>query len=82
MAMTKKAREKARKRMRAMVAYLKVYIGTYDKQIGYEDYRDETLIDDVLYGLGVALDGKEHQFANGFDRFRAKLRKHLDESRR
>jgi hypothetical protein len=67
----------AQERMEKAVAYLKDYIGTYDRQYGYLDYRDETLIDDILYGLGVALGGDAHQFSNGFDKWKAKLREHL-----
>jgi hypothetical protein len=67
----------AQERMEKAVAYLKHYISTYDRQYGYLDYRDETLIDDILYGLGVALDERAHQFADGFDRWKGKLREHL-----
>lgn len=81
MAKTSAYRDKKRRRMKAAVEYLQKYMATYDKQFGYQDYRDETLIDDVLYGLGVAL-GREHQFADGFAKFKAKLRAHLNVSDR
>lgn len=68
----------AQKRMAGAVAYLAGYMANYAKQTGYEDYRDETLIDDVLYGLGAAL-GDEYRFASGFELFKAKLCAHLAE---
>jgi hypothetical protein len=65
-------------RMKLMVAYLKDYMNTYDKQPFYENYRDETLISDVLYGLGVAIDPSTYQFADGFGRWKEALKtRHL-----
>ena len=64
--------------MRKAIQYLMDHMNTYDLQGGCLDYSDETLIDDVLYGLGVALGGKEHQYAQGFEVWKAKLRKHLE----
>ena len=68
---------KKQRRMKKAVEYLQEYMGTYDLQMGYLDYSDETLIDDVLYGLGVSLSPDKHQFANGYDKFKERLRKHL-----
>jgi hypothetical protein len=65
------------KRMKKAVEYLKNYMNTYSNQVGYLDYTDETLIDDVLYGLGVALGPKRYAFAQGFCKFKARLRDHL-----
>lgn len=56
-----------------MVKFLQRYMETYDQQHGYENYTDRTLINDVLYGLGVALNPNEHQFANGFDKWKMEL---------
>jgi hypothetical protein len=81
MAMTKEKQTKARKRMKEAVASLQHYMATYDKQYGYQDYPDTTYINDVLYGLGRSLDRK-YEFADGFDRFKDVLRKHLDACRR
>jgi hypothetical protein len=65
-------------RMKLMVAYLKDYMNTYDKQPNYKRYTDKTFIDDVLYGLGVAIDPSTYQFADGFDRWKETLKtKHL-----
>ena len=81
MAMTKEKQTKARKRMREAVASLQQYMATYDKQYGYQDYPDTTYINDVLYGLGRSL-SREYEFADGFEKFRDVLRKHLNASRR
>ena len=74
--------EGRRKVVRRTIESLKEYINTYEDQKGYEDYSDTTIIDDMLYGLGVAM-GDEHEheneykYADGFDRFKDRLRKHL-----
>ena len=69
--------EARRQRMRNIVAKLTDYMVTYSAQPGYEDYSDTTLIDDVLYGLGIALEPEKHHAAQGYDIFRQKLMLHL-----
>jgi len=66
-----------RERMKAIVASLQKYMASYTDQPMYDTYRDETFIDDVLYGLGVALDQEGHKYAGGFEVFKMKLLKHL-----
>lgn len=68
---------KKQKRMAKAVAYLKEYMASYSSQSAYLDYSDETLIDDVLYGLGVALHGTACSYAPGFDKWRLMLSDHL-----
>ncbi|NDB66219.1 MAG: hypothetical protein EB168_11235 [Euryarchaeota archaeon] len=75
--MNKSNPQYSQKRMKLMVKYLKRYIKTYDKQFGYENYTDKTLILDILYGLGVAIDPIEHRHAGGFDKWKEKLIKFL-----
>ena len=70
------------KRMKKAVEYLQNYMNTYSSQVGYLDYADETLIDDVLYGLGVALGPKRYAFAHGFSKFKARLLDHLANAER
>lgn len=65
------------KRVEKAVAYLQDYMTTYSNQKHYLDYSDSIIIDDVLYGLGVALDADEYSFASGYDRFKDRLRSHL-----
>lgn len=66
--------------MRTAVARLVKYIGSYDKQGGYLDYADATFIDDVLYGLGIALHGDKMAFAAGYEHWKQRLRAHLGEA--
>jgi hypothetical protein len=68
--------EQSRKKMRHAVAYLTGYMIKYVDQQFYADYPEETFINDVLYGLGVALDDK-YSAAQGFDEFKKRLREHL-----
>lgn len=70
--------DQKRKRMREAVSRLTDYMKTYDQQAGYEDYTDETFINNVLYGLGIALDKDKYFAGQGFDAFKSVLRKHLD----
>lgn len=65
------------KHVKRAIEYLTRYMNTYDKQTGYLDYTDETIINDVLYGLGVAIGGREYQMADGFAKFKARLAKHI-----
>ena len=51
----------------------KDYVNTYDKQIGYKSYSEETIINDMLYGIGICLDEDEYKFGDGYARFRIKL---------
>jgi hypothetical protein len=64
------------KRVGRAIKKLTKYMVTYPRQSGYLDYTDETIINDVLYGLGIALDDK-YRFANGFEEFKNVLREHL-----
>jgi len=75
--MNARATKGKRARMKTTVAYLQNYMSTYSDQTGYEDYSDETLINDVLYGLGMAIDPENNQRANGFLRFKDILIEHL-----
>ena len=65
------------KHVKRAIEYLKNYMNTYDNQYGYLDYTDETIINDVLYGLGVAVGGRKYEFAQGFAKFKVLLAKHI-----
>jgi hypothetical protein len=65
------------KRMRDAVRRMRKYMNTYPKQDGYMDYSDYTFIEDILYGIGIALEPDKHAFATGFDAFKTVLREHL-----
>jgi len=61
------------KHVKHAIDYLVRFMATYSKQMGYLDYSDDTIIKDVIYGLGVALGGKQHMYASGFEKFRGRL---------
>ena len=62
------------------IEYLIHYVGTYPNQYGYLGYSDETIIDDVLYGLGIALDDDEYQMAEGYRKFQERLLRHIQKN--
>lgn len=64
---------KRQQRMRRIVAAMQLYVSTYTEQASYQDYSDETFINDMLYGIGLALDRKEFYSGTGFDRFKKRL---------
>lgn len=68
---------KEQERVKKAIEYLIHYMDTYPLQYGYQDYSDEIIIDDVLYGLGVALNGEEFQYAQGFQKFKQYLLAHI-----
>ena len=68
---------KHRKRMKQAVKYLQDYMNTYDEQPEYLDYPVETLVNDVLYGLGVAVGGDKYKYGDGFEKFKRGLVKFL-----
>ena len=60
------------KPMKQSVQELTKYMETYPNQYGYESWPVDTLIDDVLYGLGVSI-SDEYRFADGYDKFKKLL---------
>lgn len=65
------------KRMQRAIRFLREYMDTYEAQAECLNYTDKTLIDDVLYALGVAFDPQQHKYASGYDVWKDKLREHL-----
>lgn len=56
------------------------YVSTYnDGNVPIYDISDKTFIDDMLYGLGVAIDKDKYQFPDGYKRFKQFLREFLGE---
>ncbi len=49
------------------------YVATYSTQKGYEDYEDETFLNDMLYGLGIAIDNGAYGWAGGYVKFKKKV---------
>ncbi len=74
---SKRDAARARKRMKLIVGRLQEYVRTYSDQAHYEDYSDTIFIDDMLYGIGIALEPLAHQGAYGFQKFKDLLRERL-----
>ena len=55
------------------VDFMEQYINTYRQQPYYKTYTEVTFINDMLYGIGVAV-GEEYRFAQGFHQFKEKLK--------
>lgn len=72
---------KRQEKVKSGIEGLKRYINTYDRQVGYLDYTDRTIIEDILYGLGLVIDKDKYCYALGFDKFKEKLREHLREEK-
>ncbi len=64
------------RKMKDIVAKFQNYVATYTRQEMYQHYIDETFINDMLYGIGIAL-SDDYQFAQGFDKFKKDLKKEL-----
>ncbi len=64
--------------MREAVKSLSNYWVTYSDQKGYEHYSLDTLLDDCLYGIGIAVGPEEYKFANGYGKFKADLKAWLE----
>lgn len=78
--MTTREHEKAKKRMREMVAKFQEYVRTYSDQSHFEEYSDKTFLDDMLYGIGLSMQvgtPTDYTGAGGYERFKQKLREHL-----
>ena len=65
---------KKQKRMKEIVKKFQHYVSTYDIQRGYIDYSDTTFIDDMLYGIGIAI-SDDYKLAPGFQKFKDMLKK-------
>lgn len=60
------------------VKSLQKYINKYDKLYKYKNYQDKTFIDDILYGLGIAIDLNKYRYSQGYDKFKEFLREFLN----
>jgi hypothetical protein len=67
------------KRMKGVVAQLTHFMAAYSHRKGYESYSDKKFIDDVIQGLGLALNSEEYRTAQGYDKFKKLLLEHLNE---
>lgn len=65
------------KEVEEIVASFQHYVATYTNQPDYLNYSDTTIVDDMLYGLGLAFNEREYKMAGGYRKFKNRLRKHL-----
>jgi hypothetical protein len=56
--------------------YFKEFVNTYN--IYRDSFGDECTIEDMLYGLGVALDVKKYSYASGYKLFKKHLKQWLE----
>ena len=68
---------RSQKRMKLIVGRFQEYVRTYSEQAYYTDYTDTIFIDDMLYGIGLALEPLVHEGPDGFSRFKELLRERL-----
>ena len=68
---------KRQAKVKSAIEYLKKYISTYESQPGYLDYPNDIIINDMLYGIGVAIGKQKYKYANGFKSFKKYLLKDL-----
>jgi len=64
-------------KMRQIIKSMETYISTYKDQAYYEDYTTETFLNDMLYGIGVAIYPEKYQYSQGFEEWKDELRKFL-----
>lgn len=67
------ALSRKQKRMRTIVARFQEYVRTYSDQAHYDQYRDQTFMDDMIYGIGIAMEPEKWRQGQGFDAFKAEL---------
>ena len=53
-----------------VIAAMKHYIDTYPDQLGWKQYSKETMLADLVYGIGIAMDRDKYEFADGYDAFK------------
>lgn len=65
------------KRVKEIIEKFKNYLDKYTEEDYYLYKKDEVIMDDMLYGLGLAFDSKEYSCAGGYERFKAVLEEHI-----
>jgi hypothetical protein len=66
---------KNRKEMRDIVARFQEYVATYSNQDFFEIYPINTFIEDMIYGVGIAVEPEKFRGSDGYERFREYLKK-------
>ena len=57
---------------------LTLYWSTYNDQINVDLYSPGIIIDDALYGLGIAINPELFKEADGYEKFKKVIKEHLD----
>ena len=60
-----------------VIKSMKNYIDTYPNQLGWELYTKDTVLNDLVYGIGIAIDKRKYQYGDGYDKFKKDLIKFL-----
>lgn len=61
------------KSMKDIVADFEKYVVTYKSQADYENYSYETFINDMVYGIGLAINPETYMWADGYESFKIDL---------
>jgi len=72
------ADQERKDKVEKIVADLQEYVKTYSNGVYYKSYTDETIIDDILYGLGIALDREQYEMHSGYQKFKRRIAKHIE----
>lgn len=64
-------------KVKKIISTFQKYVANYDGQMGYTDYTDETIINDIVYGLGTAFDNRKYTHLSGFVNFKKIVIRHL-----
>lgn len=54
------------------------YVDSYDEQSNWKNYPIYTFVNDMVYGLGIALEPNEHYGPDGYISWMRRLRAHLE----
>jgi len=65
-------------RMDKIVSYFQNYVATYSDQQNYKTYSDRIFIDDMLYGIGIAINKNKYQNAVGYRLWKKELIKYMN----
>jgi len=65
-------------RMAKIVSDLQKYVTTYSDQPYYNTYSDKTFIEDMLYGIGIAINKEKYQNAEGYRLWKQELIKYMN----
>lgn len=76
--MTSDLRSKRIRRMKKIISTYHQYVASYMDVDYNADCQDKTFVLDMLYGIGIALEKESYCAADGFERFKAKIRELIE----